>query len=251
MAEDSEITLERLRELRRVTRSVSDELEKELRGFLETLAPIVRPKRLLGDLVVGESTESYPDAEKAFAELQEHFRSVSERPFRVRPFLPKPVPAIRVRLEIYPWEELWQPPEGGRRLAVISPFAWTLTYPGACSLRDLRRMLAGEEARDENKIQQFVLNGCILQMLIERTPGLASILAGLRYALEVRRAPDLGAVPIPIVRSVLGSVRPAPRVMVDAAAYAGQDLFEEVIDPRALEGLVDPLRAKLEKHLGK
>ena len=250
MAEDAGITLDQLRELRRVTRGVSDDLDKELRGYLETLAPIVRPKRLLGDLISGESNEDYPDSEKAFTELEDLYRKVSERPFRLRPSLPKPIPAIRVRLEIYPWEEIWEPREGGRGLAVVAPFAWTLTYPGACSLRDLRRMLAGEEARDDVKIQQFVLNGCILHLLLERTPGFVGILGGLRYVVETRRARDLGAVPIPIVRSVIGSARPAAQVMVDAAAYAGQDLFEEVIEPRALDSLEDPLRARLQKHMG-
>jgi hypothetical protein len=250
MAEDASITLDRLRDLRRVTQAMSEDLEKELRGYLETLAPIVRPKRLLGDLIAGESTETYPDSEKAFQELQELFRRVSERPFRLRPTLPKPIPSIRVRLEIYPWEEVWEPAGGGRGLAIVSPFAWTLTFPGACSLRDLRRMLAGDEARDENKIHQLVLNACILHLLIERTPGLASILAGLRYSVETRRAADLGELPIPVVRSEVGSVRPPAQVMVDAAAFAGQDLFEEVIDPNALETLQDPLRMRLAKHLG-
>jgi hypothetical protein len=251
MAEDSAITLDRLRDLRRVTRGVSDDLYKELSGYLDTLASIVRPKRLLGDLISGESTETYPDSEKAFSELQDLYKKVVERPpLRLRPTLSKPVPAIKVRLEIYPWEEIWEPAGGGRGLAVVSPFAWTLTYPGACSLRDLRRMLTGEEAKDEAKIQQFALNGCILHLLIERTPGFSQILGGLRYVVETRRAADLGDVPIPVVRSVIGSVRPAAQVMVDAAAYAGQDLFEEVIEPSALDSLVDPLRARLQKNMG-
>ena len=126
----------------------------------------------------------------------------------------------------------------------------TLTYPGACSLHELRRMLSGEEAKDETKIQQFVLNGCILHMLIERTPGFGNILGGLRYDVETRRARDLGEVPIPVVCSVIRSVRPAAEVMIDAAADAGVDQFEEVIDPKALDTLEDPLRTRLQKHMG-
>jgi hypothetical protein len=250
MAEDAGITRDQLRNLRRATRGVSVDLDKELKGFLETLAPVVRPKRLLGDLISGESTETYPDSQKDFSELQDLYKRVCERPFRLRPSLPKPIPAIRVRLETYPWEEVWEPPSGGQPLAIVSPFAWTLTYPGACSLHELRRMLAGEEAKDETKIQQFVLNGCILHMLIERTPGFGNILGGLRYDVETRRARDLGEVPIPVVCSVIRSVRPAADVMMDAAADAGVDQFEEVIDPRALDTLEDPLRSRLQKHMG-
>ncbi len=247
--EDTRITLERLLELRRATAALSDELEKELKGHLETLSPLVRPKRLLGDLIAGESAEAYPEAAKAFEDLQELYGRVAVRPFRLRSSLPRPIPAIRVRLEIYPWEETWFSPGGDRRLGVVSPLAWCLTYPGGCSLRSLRRMLEGGEPRNEAEIHQFVLNGCILHLLLERTPGFGRILAGLRYALETRRVPELGELPIPVLGSVIPSVRPAPQVMLQAAELAGLSRFEEVVDPAALDGLEDPLRARLARAL--
>jgi len=251
MAEDSSITREQLITLRRVTTGVSDDLEKELAGYLETLAQVVRPKRLLGNLISGESSEVPLDSEKCFNELQDLYKKVVEpRPLRLRPTLNKPLANINVRLEIYPWEEVWEPPDGGRKLAVVSPFAWTVTYPGACSLRELRRMLAGDEARDDAKIQQFALNACILHMLIERTPGFTKIMSGLRYVVETRHARDLGDVAIPVIRSVLQSVRPAPQLMMDAAAMVGGDSFEEVIEPGALDSLEDPLRTRLKKYSG-
>lgn len=249
MGEERDISLERLLKLRRATRALAGDLEKELRGYLETLAPLVRPKRLLGDLIAGASTESYPEAEKAFAQLQELFGKVAERPFRLRPHLDRPVPAIRVRLEIHPWEEPWSAPEGGSKLRVVSPLTWTLSYPGGCSLGSLRRMLAGEEPRNDEEIRQLVLNGCILDLLLQRSPGFGRLLEGLRYQLEVRRPADLGEVPIPVVRSVLPSVRPPPRVMLEAAEMAGLSQFEEVIDPDAGGRLEDPLRARLQARL--
>jgi hypothetical protein len=250
MPEDPSITRERLLDLRRATRTLSDSLENELKGYLQSLAPLGRPKRLLGDLIAGESTESYPEAEKAFQELQELYREVCQRPFRLHAVLSKPIPAIRVRLEIHPWEEAWSSPDGTRRLIVESPFAWILGYPGACSLRSLRGMLAGEDARNEEEIQQFVLNCCILHLLLERTPGFAKLLTGLRFNLETRHAPDLGSLPIPVIASVIPSVRPAADVMLEAAAMAGLGRFEEVVDPNAASTLVDPLRARLERALG-
>ena len=65
MAEDPSITLERLLKLRRATRALSDFLEGELRSHLDTIAPLLRPKRLLGNLIAGESTESYHDSDRA------------------------------------------------------------------------------------------------------------------------------------------------------------------------------------------
>src|SRR5208283_5257011 len=151
------ITLERLLKLRRATRALADFLESELRAYLDTVAPLLRPKRLLGNLIQGESTESYYDSDRAFAELQQLWAKVSERPFRLRAHLTSPIPAIRVKLELSRWEKLW----------VSSPLSWVVSYPGACRLDSLNKMLVGEEQRNEAEMHQFVLNACILNLLLE------------------------------------------------------------------------------------
>jgi hypothetical protein len=249
MAEDPSITLDRLLKLRRATRALADFLEGELRGYLDTLAPLLRPKRLLGNLIQGESTETYYDSERAFQELQQLWAKVSERPFRLRPHLTSPIPAIRVKLELSRWEELWTAPSGGKKLWVSSPLSWVLSYPGACRLDSMNKMLAGDEERNETEMHQFVLNACILHLLLERTPGIPKLLAGLRYAVEVRRVAALGELPLVLVRSEIPSVRPSPQVMIDAAELAGLGTFEEVLDAGAARSLRDPLRARLEEVL--
>jgi hypothetical protein len=249
MAEDASITLDRLLKLRRATRALSDFLEGELRGHLDTIAPLLRPKRLLGTLIAGESTETYHDSEQVFQELQQLWAEVCERPFRLRSHLSSPIPSIRVKLELSRWEEAWVSPGGGKRLWVSSPLTWVLGYPGGCRLESLIRMLAGEKPRNEGEIHQFVLNSCILHLLLDRTPGISKLLAGLRFPLEVRRTPELGALPLVIVRSAIPSVRPSAQVMEDAAELAGLGTFEEVVDPAASRSLEDPLRARVEKLL--
>jgi len=247
MPEDPSITLERLLKLRRATRALADFLESELRAYLDTVAPLLRPKRLLGNLIQGESTESYYDSDRAFAELQQLWAKVSERPFRLRAHLTSPIPAIRVKLELSRWEELWTAPSGGKKLWVSSPLSWVVSYPGACRLDSLNKMLVGEEQRNEAEMHQFVLNACILNLLLERTPGIPKLLAGLRYALEVRRVAALGDLPLVVVRSAIPSVRPSAQVMIDAAELAGLGTFEEVLDASAARALKDPLRARVEE----
>jgi len=249
MAEDPSITLDRLLKLRRATRALADFLENELRGHLDTLAPLLRPKRLLGNLIQGESTESYHDSDRAFQELQQLWAKVSERPFRLRGHLTSPIPAIRVKLELSRWEELWNAPSGGKKLWVSSPLSWVLSYPGACRFDSLNKMLAGEEQRNEAEMHQFVLNACILQLLLERAPGIPKLLAGLRYTVDVRRAAPLGELPLVVLRSAIPSVRPSPQVMIDAAELAGLGTFEEVLDVGAARRLQDPLRTRVEELL--
>jgi hypothetical protein len=250
VSEDPDITLERLLELRRVTSALASELEADLRGHLETLAPLLRPKLLLGDLIAGQSAESRPDAQAAFQALAATWSRVAPKPFRLLQRLDSPIPAIRVRLELHPLEDVIEVAPG-KRLAIVSPFAWVMTYPGACSPRSLRRMLAGEEARNEDEIRQFVLHGCILQALIERSPGLVALFAALRLRLETRRLDGFGELPVAVVASELPSTRPSARVMLDAADLAGQSRFSEVIDLARVPALVDPLRARIDAARGR
>lgn len=245
VSEPASIGLERLLELRRATSAVASALEAELRGHLETLAPLLRPKLLLGDFIAGASVESRPDAEAAFRDLSALYAKVASKPFRLPTRLDRPLPAIRVRLDLHPVEEIVHAGAAGRRLVVVSPFAWVATYPGACTLGALRRMLVGEDARNDEEIRGFVLGSCILHLLVERSPTLVGLFEALRFSLGTRTLPELGDLPVPILRSAVPSMRPDPRVMLDAADLAGQSTFSEVIDVERALALDDPLRARL------
>jgi hypothetical protein len=132
---------------------------------------------------------------------------------------------------------------------VVSPFCWVIGYPGACSLGALRRMLAGEDARNDEEIRLFVLGSCILHLLFERSPFLVRLFEALRFEAGTRTLPDTGELPVPILRSVVPSMRPDPGLMLDAADLAGQSTFSEVIDVERALALEDPLRARLASAL--
>jgi hypothetical protein len=154
-----------------------------------------------------------------------------------------------VKLELSRWETAWTAPGGGKKLWVSSPLTWVLSYPGACRAESVNRMLTGEEPRNEGEIHQFVVNAGILHLLLARSPGIGKLFSGLRYVIESRRVPELGDLPLPIVRSVIPSVRPSAQVMIDASEMAGLGTFEEVVDPNAAASLEDPLRTRLERLL--
>ena len=247
MSEDAGITLEELLRLRRATQVVADATRAELQGHLDTLAPLLRPKLLLGDFIAGESSEARPQAEAGYRELCERFASVAQRPFRQSPNLPKPLPAIRVRLELHPLEEPVS--VAGKSLTVVYPFAWAFTYPGACSLGELRAMLSGAEERKDDEIRQFLLHCCILSMQLERAPKAVELLGALRYQLGTETLVGLGELRVPVVRSAILSTRPGAQVMADAADMAGQSTFSEVIALERARALEDPLQRRLEEAL--
>jgi len=246
MTENAEITLQALPGLRRVTRGVAEYLEPRLRGHLDFLAPLLRPKRLLGRLIEGPGAESPGGEEAAFAAVEAAYGEIY-KPLRLHPSVPKPLPSIRPRLALHSWEEVWSAPEGGRRITVVSPLCWSLSYQGDCDPPRLREMLAGEHKRDDEEIRSFALANAILALVLERTPAFAELMTALRFRVEALPLPGCSAMRVPVIRSAVESVRPPGPVMLDAADLAGLSSFEEVIDPQAATRLRDPLRARLDE----
>ena len=66
-----EFNISRLLFLRKVTRAVSDYLTFQLREQLNTVSPLLRPRRLLGDYIESGSPEQVVDADKNFSALNE------------------------------------------------------------------------------------------------------------------------------------------------------------------------------------
>jgi len=248
MAENAEITLQALPALRRVTRGVAEHLEPQLRSCLDFVAPLLRPKRVLGRLVEGPGADTPGGEEAAWSAVEAAYGAVY-KPLGLHPSVPKPLPAIPTRLVIRPWEETWSAPEGGRKISVVSPLCWSLGYQVECTPSQLRERVAGERKSDDAEVRASVLANAALSLVLERTPAFAELLGALRFRLESRPLPGCSAVLLPVIRSEVDSVRPPGPVMVDAADLAGLSSFEEVVDPSAAARLRDPLRALLDELL--
>lgn len=244
MAESAQITLQELAGLRRVTRGLAEFLEPQLRDTVEFLSPLLRPKRVLGKFVSGGTLESAPKETEAFTRIEKSYAEVY-RPLGLHPKVPNPLPSIRSRIEIHPWEETWTPPGGNAAIQVISPLCWILSYQGTCRVGRLREMLGGSRERDLDAIRGFALNAAVLGLLIEQTPGFAKLMRALRFRVEARPLTECPALLIPVVRSEIESVRPPGQVMIDATELAGMSTFSEVVDPSKVERLSDPLAQKL------
>ena len=71
---------QRLLALRKVTRAISDLLRDEMRDYLSTLAPLVRPRGVLGDFVEGPGKESVRGADRAWKEVAALYEAVAPKP---------------------------------------------------------------------------------------------------------------------------------------------------------------------------
>ena len=245
------LDIDQLLRLHTLTKEVSRHCLKQLGGHIDTLAPLFRPRRFLGDLMEGAGREPLVGGEKNFADLGELYKSVAWRPFDLRPELSAPLESVSTQLQLYEWEYLHEvhTDSGWRAIQVTAPLTWVLCYSSQYSLNMLRQVLAGQQERDAESVRAFVLRACLMHMLFVKLPALSDLLAGLRYHVEVRRSAQLGELPLVTISAPLSTLRPPDEVVARASGLAGGASFTEVIDLGAFDTLRDPLKEDIVRIL--
>jgi hypothetical protein len=241
-AED--LKIEQLLHLHTLTKDVAKLCQKQLRGYLDTLALLFRPRRILGDAMEGAERESVGGSDRTVAELRDLYRKVAVRPFGLRPELSLPLESVSTQMQLYEWEYLHQTntDRGWRSIKVTSPLTWVLTYSSNYSLPMLRQVLAGQEERDSDAVRAFVLRACIAHLHFQKFPAITDLLAGLRYRVEVRQSPETGDLPFVTISAPFSTIRPPDSLVTIASGLAGGTSFAEVLDLNTVQNLRDPLR---------
>jgi hypothetical protein len=244
------LTFQELTELRRKTEVISKFLQDQLSTHLETLRPILSPERVFGKYL-GSKGDS-PLADRAFAQLQQHYRPFSTRPFDLpSEFDPHWLTLVGQRVTLYPWEYTHEAKTDRetRTITMTSPVRWVLSYTSAYTLSQARQALAGKGERRPEHVRQFAVNALVTQLVITHTAGLAPLLSDLRYQLQTDSTPDLPKLPLTTITFGLPSFRPADDLILSATSFSGIAAFIELIDLDALSRLQDPLRTRIEELL--
>ncbi len=241
------LNIEQLLHLHTLTKEVAKLCQKQLRGYLDTIALLFRPRRMLGDAMEGAEREAGGGSERTIAELRELYRKAAPRPFDLRPELTFPLESVSTQMQLYEWEYLHQTKteRGWRSIKVSSPLTWVITYSSHYSLPMLRQVLAGQEERDPEAVRAFVLRACLIHLHFQKFPAIAELLAGLRYNVEVRQSPETGDLPLVTVSAPFATVRPPDSLVTIASALAGGASFAEVLDLTTVHNLKDPLREQI------
>lgn len=245
---DQGLTLEQLLQLHALTKDVSQFCQKQLRGYLETMALLLRPRRFLGDAIEGSERESAGGSERSVAELRELYKRVAVRPFDLRPELSFPLESISTQIQLHEWEYAHETKtdRGWRTIKVTAPLTWVVSYSSPYPLSILRQVVAGQAERDPEAVRGFVLRACLMHLHFTKFPAIADLLAGLRYRVETRRSPELGDLPLLTVSAPLSTHRPPDNLVTMASGVAGGASFAEVLDVASVRGLRDPLRHEVE-----
>lgn len=236
---------------RQATERIASALGKRLAAHLEVTAPLFVPRNLLGSYVKSASMEDVPGSDKAFADLQERYAAVCEKPFSLPRKLPTPMPPVSTHLDAAPFQyALPIPGAEGRPVSVTSPVRWILSYRGECPLSRLRAMVSGTESRVPEEMRQALVNLIVPGVYLKQFPPLRQLLEDLRYRVETVELPDLGGLPVVVLGAPLPTFLPPDDFILQVTQLSGVAAFQEIVDRDGIEKLRDPLRGLLHGLLG-
>jgi hypothetical protein len=243
----------KLLSLHSLTKEISQVCLRRLRAQVEAMAPLFRPRRYLGDHMVGAGTESAVAADRNLTDLRGLYERVAVKPFDLRPELRLPLESVTTQFQFDEWgyTHATQTDQGWRPIHITTPLTWVLSYATPYSPSTLRGVVAGSGQRDVEAVRAFVLRACLMHELFAKIPGLKVLLQGLRYRVEVRQSPELGELPLVTVSAPFETFRPPDNLVAMASGLAGGTSFAEVLSVESLNSLNDPLREEALEILGR
>ncbi len=237
-------------ELRRVTEKIVAVLDKRLKAHLNVLRPLFVPRKLLGTYVRSATMEEVPGSDKAFTELQEQYAAICEKPYGLPRKLHAPLPSMSNQLDGTPLTYSLRSRDSQEKPTNITAATrWTLSYRGECALSRLRAMVSGVEPQHADDMKQCLINHLTMVILLRHYPAFTGLLEDLRYEVEIRELPDLGGLPIVILKAPLETFLPPDDFIAQVTRLSGIPAFQELIDLDAVDRIPDPLRASLKSSL--
>jgi hypothetical protein len=231
---------------RKLTRAITDEVRVRMTEYLKALAPLLRPKAVLGDYVMGGPKEPSRKSDKAFGDLQALYEALSvTKPFNLPRELPTPLTLTNLGLEITPLDYVHEAKSGptSRRIKVRRPLTWVLTYTDFPPNR-LEELLDGK-ARSVEELQRFVLHYLVLHVATKNDPALMQVFDALHFPLATSRMPKFGDLPVTQIGIPIATTRPSDSLVIQSAELTGMDAFEEIVKVEDISTLGDPLKGRL------
>lgn len=243
---EESFSTQRLLALRKLTRAMSELLRGQMKDYLSTLAPLFRPRHVLGNYVGSGAYEASRTGEKAFRELQELYQTIAaSKIYRLHTELKTPLEVINPQLEMTPVEYTHLATSGGESKTVVisKPLKWVLTYGGFGPGR--LQELIDSEHRTGDQLQQFVLHYLMMHTVVTRQPGLLQIMEALHFPLTIERSAPFGDLPIIYITSSISTLRPPDDLLVESTEVSGMNTFEEVVQLEDVAKIRDPLKEQL------
>lgn len=236
--------------LRQITEKIVSALEKRLKGHLNILRPLFIPRKLLGTYVRSATMEEVPGSDKAFAELQEQYASICEKPFGLPRKLHAPLPSMSNQLEGAPFTySLYSGDSQEKPTNIMAATRWILSYRSECPLNRLKAMVSEVEPQQADDMRQCLINHLAMVIFLKHYPALTQLLQDLRYEVGIRELPDFGGLPVVVLKAPLETFLPPDNFIVQVTQLSGIPAFQELIDLDAVDNIPDPLRESLKNSI--
>jgi hypothetical protein len=240
-------TIQRMLDLRKLTRAIADLLRGQLRDYLVSLAPLYHPRTVLGEYVQGSSKELVKGASSTLKELQTLYDSITpSNPFNLSKEVKAPLALYSGTLEFTAIDYKHQAAadQTSKTVGITLPFKWIVSYPG-CPPAKLREMCA-DRNRSADELQHAVLHYLALHLVMTKQTGVTKILEALHFPVSTNeRLPGFGNLPITIISSSVSTIRPPDHVIIESTEISGVNAFEEVVNLDDIIELRDPLSERL------
>jgi hypothetical protein len=241
-----EYTIQRLLVLRKLTRAVADLLRGQLKEYVTTLTPLLRPRAVFGEHI--QSTrETVPGQDKALADLQNTYKSLANtKQFNLPKELKTPLELLSASPELSPTVYAYDAKTDTetKPIKITSPLKWVLNYSGFAPQR-LQELIAGQGVIVGDELQQGVIHQLVMQVTASRQAGLAPLLGALRFPVSFGRLNELGDLPVTFISSVISTLRPPDQVIIESTEISGMPLFEEIVNIEDIVQLRDPIKDRL------
>jgi hypothetical protein len=252
---------QRMLTLRRITRSMADVLRQQLKEYLSTVSPLLRPKSVFGDYVQGGAKELVRGADVAFKDLQALYEvAASTKPFDFPRELKPPIEILSSTLEITPMEYGYEAKSepASKVVSVSSPFKWILSYSGFTPGKFADLLV--DAGKNSAEIQSFILHSLVLNVVISRQQGVARMFEALHFPFCSEKLPISPGLSSPslsspslsspslswtCISSCVSTVRPPDDVIIESTEVSGTDAFEEVVNLDDLKRIREPLKEQL------
>jgi hypothetical protein len=237
----------RLIELRKLTRSVSERIETQLKSYLSTLAPLFSPQPILGEYIRGGSKSSVKGAEKNFQALKKHYLAIArQKPFSLDIDLSPPLDIFAATPALTPVTYSYRAENAGKSsdLTVTSPLKWILSYPGMAP-NQITDLLKGNRSQVQDELAHTLLQCLTLNLVLEKQAGLRNLIKELRFELKTIHVETLGELPVLLISCPISTELPSDDVIIQNTEISGIPSFEEIININDLRIMTDPLKETL------
>lgn len=236
--------ISRLLALRSLTTPLAELLGQQAREHLRNLAPLLNPRMLLGDLILGEKG-AVKGADLAFQELNTLYQAAARiTALNLLPELKPPLGIFGLTPEIFTASYSYTPPGHNKPITMITPLKWVLIYKDLGPQR-LRDLVASQARGDGGELKSCVLHYLVMQVLAKRRPGVAPLLEALRFRLTTGPSEEFGGLPFAYLEAPIPTARPPDLLIVQSTQISGTSTFEEVVDLSGIARLADPLKERI------